>query len=98
MLFDNSISKNDENIFRLFFKVKVEQNLRKEIEYCDIGKFKPIISFLKGEKDSDNVTRIELAAILVDFNPRPYAKYLQNGNIGQRSNSVVLSMEEERGI
>lgn len=95
MIFDNSVSKSDENILRLFFKVKEEENLRRTIENYDIGKFKPIISFLKGEKDSDNFTRIELAAFLVDFNPRPYAKYLQNGNTGQRSNLVVLSQGEK---
>jgi hypothetical protein len=42
------------------------------------------------------VTRIELAAILVDFNPRPYNKYLLNGKIIGRSNLGVISLVEEK--
>ncbi|WP_367768202.1 hypothetical protein AB3G33_08400 [Flavobacterium sp. WC2421] len=76
MKFENGLTSADENIFSLFFHVKEGQDLRKAIDKFDIGKFKPIISFLKAEKDSDNSSRIELAAILVDFCPRPYNKYL----------------------
>lgn len=79
MLFDKSLSSNDEKIMRLFFNVNEEESLRKAIEKCEISSFKPIQSFLKREKDSDNMTRIELAAILVDYNPRPYRKYMQTG-------------------
>nr|WP_314897359.1 hypothetical protein [uncultured Flavobacterium sp.] len=96
MRLNNSLTKTDSNVFRMFFNVKEEEHLRKEIENFDIGKFKPIISFLKGEKDSENMARIELAAILVDFNPRPYNKYLLNGKINERSNVEVPSSAEEK--
>lgn len=95
MIFDNSVSKSDENIFKLFFKVKEEESLRKAIENFDIARFRPIISFLKGKKDSENGTRIELAAILVNFNPRPYNKYLLNVKINGYSNLGLLSLIEE---
>ena len=96
MRLDNCLTKTDASVFRMFFNVKAEEHLRKEIENFDIGKFKPIISFLKKEKDSDNVTRIELAAILVDFNPRPYNKYLLNGKISERSILDVTPLVEEK--
>ena len=96
MRLDNCLTKTDSSVFRMFFNVKAEEHLRKEIENFDIGKFKPIISFLKKEKDSDNVTRIELAAILVDFNPRPYNKYLLNGKIIERSILDVTPLVEEK--
>jgi hypothetical protein len=96
MRLDNCLTKTDWSVFRMFFNVKEEEQLRKEIENFDIGKFKPIISFLKEEKDSDNVTRIELAAILVDFNPRPYNKYLLNGKIIGRSDLGFTSLIEEK--
>ena len=96
MRLDNCLTKTDASVFRMFFNVKDEERLRKEIENFDIGKFKPIISFLKKEKDSDNVTRIELAAILVDFNPRPYNKYLLNGKIIERSILDVTPLVEEK--
>lgn len=96
MRLDNCLTKTDASVFRMFFNVKEEEQLRKEMENFDIGKFKPIISFLKKEKDSDNVTRIELAAILVDFNPRPYNKYLLNGKISERSILDVIPLVEEK--
>jgi hypothetical protein len=95
MIFDNSLSKSDENIFKLFFNVKEEQSIRMCIANYDIARFRPIISFLKGEKDSENTTRIELTAILVDFNPRPYSKYLLNGKIITGSTIAVASLEKE---
>jgi hypothetical protein len=98
MLFDNSLSNSDENTLELFFKVKESENLRKAIENCDISKFRPIQSFLRGEKDSGNGTRIELASILVDFNPRPYNKYMQNGGIENITNIEISPVEEQIDI
>ena len=98
MLFDNSLSNNDENTLGLFFKVKESGDLRKAIENCDISKFRPIQSFLRGEKDSGNGTRIELASILVDFNPRPYNKYMQNGGIENITNIEISPIEEQIDI
>ncbi|WP_051929302.1 hypothetical protein [Flavobacterium sp. 83] len=95
MIFDNLLSKSDENIFRLFFNVKEEESLRKSMEHSDIARFRPIISFLKGEKDSENSTRIELAAILIDFNPRPYNKYLLNVKINEIGKAEVSSLMDE---
>lgn len=98
MIFDNSLSKSDENVFKLFFNLKEEQSIRKCIENYDIARFRPIISFLKGEKDSENTTRIELAAILIDFNPRPYNKYLLNGKIDARGKSEVSALVEVKEL
>ena len=98
MIFDNSLSKSDENIFKLFFNLKEEQGIRKCIANDDIARFRPIISFLKGEKDSENTTRIELAAILIDFNPRPYNRYLLNGKIDARGKSEASTVVEEKEL
>ena len=98
MIFDNSLSKSDENVFKLFFNLKEEQCIRKCIENYDIARFRPIISFLKGEKDSENTTRIELAAILIDFNPRPYNKYLLNGKIDARGKSEASALVEVKEL
>jgi hypothetical protein len=96
MRLDNSLTNTDGISFRIFFDVKEGRDLRKTIENFDIGKFKPIISFLKGEKDSENTARIELAAIIVDFDPRPYNKYLLNGKINERSNPGVPLLVEKK--
>lgn len=80
----NGLSNVDESLFRIFFDWKSDGNLRRTIENSDIGKLRPIISFLKGQKDSDNAIRIELAAFLVDFSPRPYNQYLRNGPMADK--------------
>lgn len=77
IFFDESLSKNDEIIMRLFFDAKEGESLRKSIEKCEIGIFRPIRSFLLGEKNTEDRTRIEMAAIIVDHTPRPYRRYLQ---------------------
>ncbi|KIA92710.1 hypothetical protein OA93_22820 [Flavobacterium sp. KMS] len=75
--FDKSLSVNDEKTFRVFLNTKEGEDLRRAIERFEIAKFRPIISFLTGEKESDNSARIELAAILVDFEKRPYNRFLR---------------------
>ena len=75
IIFDKGMSRKDEAVFRLFFETKENEALRKSIENCVIEKFKPIISFLKGERDSESSIRIEMSALLLDFKPRPYAVF-----------------------
>ena len=77
ILFDKSLSINDENTFRVFLNTKEGEDLRRAIERFEIAKFRPIISFLTGETESDNPARIELAAILVDYEKRPYNRFLR---------------------
>jgi hypothetical protein len=95
LLFDKSLSNNDEKTMKLFFNVKEEESLRKAIEKCEISRFRPIQSFLRGEKDSENMTRIELAAILVDYNSRPYKKYMQVGG-GMPITDIAIPLPEEQ--
>lgn len=72
------LTKTDESTFRFFFNANGDEKLAKAINNFNTGKLKSVISFLKGEKNSENTNRIELAAIIVDFNPRPFKKFSQN--------------------
>lgn len=85
---DNQISKADDGVFKFFFETKPNETLKRSIDNCNTDKFKPIISFLKGEKDSDNPTRIEIAAILVNYHPRPYSN-LSNNYIPKEDNKEL---------
>jgi hypothetical protein len=67
-----TMSKKEEEIFKSFFETKPTDTIIKSIEKVSIDKFRPIISFLKGESDTENGIRVEMAAILIDFEPRPY--------------------------
>lgn len=78
IFFDQSLSNKDEITMKNFFSVKEKEGLRKAIEKCEISRFRPIRSFLLGEKNSDDITRIDMAAIFVDFNPRPFSNFFAN--------------------
>lgn len=84
----NNLSEDDKNILCLFFETNEGESLRKSIDHSKIDKFRPIISFLKGEKNSENRLRINLAAILVDFNPRPFARYTVQPNENIETNPL----------
>jgi hypothetical protein len=80
-LYDNGLSANDLNIFRIFFNVKEGDNLRRAIENYGTGKLKSVISVLKDEKMAQHQFRLELAAILVDFTPRPFQNFVKNDGV-----------------
>ncbi|MGL2988256.1 hypothetical protein ACSVH5_11735 [Flavobacterium sp. RSSA_27] len=92
---ENKMSPKDEMIFRYFFNAKEEEKLTRAIENYGIGKLKSVISFLKGEKNSENRNRIELAAILVDFNPRPFHSYFKNE--GNELNNEEMILKDNKG-
>jgi hypothetical protein len=96
IFFDESLSNNDEITMKLFFNVKEDESLRKSIEKCEISRFRPIRSFLLGEKNSENRARIEMAAIIVDYTPRPYKRYSQIGDYKEieASNSQKVAKGE----
>lgn len=73
-LFEKGLSEIDEEILKLFLEAKENSSLKKAIENCNIGKLKPIINFLEGG-NTENRARIEMAAILVDFEFRPFGKF-----------------------
>lgn len=73
-LFEKGLSEIDEEILKLFLEAKENYSLKRAIENCNIGKLKPIINFLEGG-NTENRARIEMAAILVDFEFRPFGKF-----------------------
>jgi len=85
---DRGISKRDDEIFRLFFEPRQEESLKKAIHRCNIDRFKTIISFLKGLKDSEDKIRIEIAAILVGFENRPYTAFSKTGVSVDENDSI----------
>lgn len=75
IILDKGIKGQETEIFELFFEKKEKEPLKKAIENCSIDKFKPIISFLKKERDTEHTIRVEMSAILINFNPRPYSLF-----------------------
>jgi hypothetical protein len=74
------LSKIDEEIMKLFLRADDKSSLKKTIEDCNIEKLKPIIYFLQG-KNTESRQRIEMAAILVNFQLRPFKKFQEEKGI-----------------
>lgn len=84
--FENSSNQNDLNIFKTFFGFSFDLT-QKNTFTTKTDRFKPVGAFFRGETASPTDDVIEIAAILVDFNPRPFNKF--------RS---ILVMDEASGV
>jgi hypothetical protein len=89
------LTKADESTFRFFFNAKEDEKLGRAIDNFGTGKLKSVISFLKGEKNSGNTARIELASIIVDFTPRPFNRYRQNGESKNIAAIEISTVEKQ---
>ncbi len=69
------LEKTDTKWLMHFFKVTDEHNFEnpeKILKAFDHDKYIPIINFLKGKTKKPNPAIVEMAAILVDYTPRPF--------------------------
>lgn len=76
--FDRRYHKKDDIALRSFFDPRdgTEEAFRLSISKCDTDKFRPLNTILtKGRRKTDR-KNIELLAWLIDFQPRPYATWL----------------------
>lgn len=86
--FDNGLNKIDEAIFRIYFKTNETDNLREAIYNYHIPKFKSVQSFLAEENKKTNIQNLNLIAVLVDFNPRPYNKFNKGAFSVESTNDI----------
>jgi len=78
-IFLSNDKKDDLYTFSGFFKSEFDP--AKEAAFNQyVDKFRPIGSFLKGEKEPANFYAVELASILVDFELRPFSKFRKHFN------------------
>ncbi len=76
VLFDKGCNKLDQEIVDRFFGIDDKSSKRKQIENFDVDKLRPISNFLKGRTETTRPINLDLIAVLVDFNPRPYRKFV----------------------
>lgn len=101
-LVEIGLSKIDEEIIKMFLEANESSSLKKTIANCNIGKLKPIISFLQGG-NTDNKSRIEMAAILVNLSLRPFRKFQEEDRFKDdksnqdlnKSQSIIIENENE---
>ncbi len=78
LMHDNGLSNKDKKVFDLFFKTKPDSTLRKAIANFDVEKFKKICNFLNGKSASTSLNSLNLIAILVNFEKRPFSYFLNS--------------------
>lgn len=80
MIFEDGATPEDLNVFKNFFSMDFEPTKKNKFKEKK-DKFRPIETFFKGETDLSNIDAINMAAILVDFEPRPFKKFRLEGPI-----------------
>lgn len=81
LLFDRGLNIQDQEIFERFFDLNDKTSKRKQIEYFDVDKLRPISNFLKGKTETTKTVNLDVLAILVDFNTRPYKKFIAGNKV-----------------
>jgi hypothetical protein len=98
LLWDKGGNNLDQEILDRFFDLNDKSNKRKQIEHFDVDKLKPISNFLKSKTETTRPINLDLIAVLVDFNPRPYRKFIA-GNKEELTEDVPIKRivkKEER--
>lgn len=79
LLFDKGLSRQDQEIMERFFDLNDNLSKRKQIDCFNVDKLRPICNFLKNKTETTRIVNLDFIAVLVDFNPRPYRKFV-SGN------------------
>ncbi|MET0946700.1 MAG: hypothetical protein ABWY22_14950 [Flavobacterium sp.] len=80
LIFENNPTQDDLNVFRNLFSLDFDHTKKKKFKEQK-DKFRPIETFFKGETDPVNIDAINMAAIMVDFQPRPFKKFHEQSKI-----------------
>ena len=97
LIHDNGLSNKDKEVFELFFKTKPSSTLRKAIENIDVEKLKKICNFLNGKSQSTSSNSLNLIAILVGYELRPFGHFL-NSDLKQDSVEIKSFVESDNPI
>jgi hypothetical protein len=101
LIFENNPTQDDLNVFRNLFCLDFDHTKKNKFKEQK-DKFRPIETFFKGETDPLNIDAINLAAIIVDFQPRPFKKFDKKCRIEEAKQieiaakpKAVVEIEEE---
>jgi len=74
IIFENNPTQDDLKVFRNLLCLDFDHTKKNKFKEQK-DKFRPIETFFKGETDPLNIDAINLAAVIVDFQPRPFKKF-----------------------
>jgi hypothetical protein len=100
ILFKETKNQSDQKIFQSFFGFEFDLNGIQKIKN-ETDKFKPLATFLKDETELSDYNAADFLAVLLDYQPRPYSKFLQQGHIviekfsGEKEKIITEGIPEE---
>lgn len=97
LLLLNNIDDDDQRNYKHFFELNEDIDTRKQIENFDINKFRPLQSFLLGKNENPSEKKLEILAILVELELRPFKKFRETKNSEFKPNPAVETAEEKAG-
>jgi hypothetical protein len=96
LIFEDNPTQDDLNVFRNLLCLDFDHTQKNRFK-DQKDKFRPIETFFKGETDPSNIDAINLAAVIVDFQPRPFKKFNEKCRIeeAKQMKSVVKEVTVE---
>ncbi len=96
LIFEDNPTQDDLNVFRNLLCLDFDHTQKHKFK-DQKDKFRPIETFFKGETDPSNIDAINLAAVIVDFQPRPFKKFNEKCRIeeAKKMKSVVKDVTVE---
>lgn len=91
IIHDKGLSKKDKEVFEFFFKTKPDLELRKAIENIDVEKLKKICNFLNEKSQTTSKNSLNLIAILVNYELRPFSLFLDSDLILDRGETKDIA-------
>jgi len=71
---NNDMPSSDLNVFNSLLGISFDISSKNKFKQ-ETDLFRPVEKFFKGETDPDKIDVVDMAAILVDFQPRPFNKF-----------------------
>ncbi len=94
LIFENNPTKDDLNVFRNLFCLDFDHTKKNKFKEQK-DKFRPIETFFKGETDPLNIDAINLAAVIVNFQPRPFKKFNEKCRIEEAKQIEIANKAVE---
>ncbi|WP_298395213.1 hypothetical protein [Flavobacterium sp.] len=103
--FKNNDSSDDLKSFEIFFGFPFESGNKNKLQAAT-DRFRPIENFLKGESDLADIEGINMSAILLNFEPRPFKKFaklnsddfvedVKGTNVAKNKSNSIIEKEEK---
>lgn len=90
-IFSSDPKTDDLSVYRNFFRTEFTREENTSTPYTN--KFKKVGGFYRGDIDPANISTVELAAILVDFHPRPFNKFKKE--IGEEEMKLINELRNK---